>query len=241
MDNVCFSYKRPILENISLAIQKNKFYSIIGPNGAGKTTLLRLLAGLLKPKSGNIFLEKKPISFYSKKQFATKVSLVSKEYIHFDYTVYEIVSMGRYPYKKRFNFSNQDYIKIEQAIKICGLGHLKNENILSLSSGEHQRVLIARCLAQDTPILLLDEAFSNLDLKYILSIIDALMSLNKTIISAFHDIKLARLADYTIFLKNTQIFKIIDKQEILSSRFFEQFYDIDASNLSNIGLNSILI
>lgn len=241
LDNVCFYYTKPILKNINLTIQKNTFYSIVGPNGAGKTTLLRLLAGLLKPKSGNIFLEKKPIFSYSKKQLATKVSLVSQEHIHFDYRVYEIVSLGRYPHKKRFSFSKRDYEKIDEAIKICGLEYLKNENILNLSSGEHQRVLIARSLAQDTPILLLDEAFSNLDLKYILSILDALMSLNKTIISVFHDIKLARLSDYIIFLKNAQIFKIINKRQTLSSSFLEQFYDIDTSKLSNIGFSSILI
>lgn len=234
LDNVSFAYKNPILENISLTIEKNRFYSIIGPNGAGKTTLLRLLSGLLKPNSGEILLESKPISSYSKKQLAQKVSLVSQEYIHFDYTVYEIVSMGRYPYKKRFSFSKENYIKIDQAINICGLDYLKKESILSLSSGEYQRTLIARSIAQDTPILILDEAFSNLDLKYILQILDSLLSLKKTIISVFHDFRLALCADYAIFLKNGKIFKITNKQEKFSLDFIEKFYDIDTSKLSHI-------
>ncbi|HEX13382.1 MAG: ABC transporter ATP-binding protein [Desulfurella sp.] len=234
LNNISFSYTKPILENITLNIQKDKFYSIVGPNGVGKTTLLLLLAGLLKPKSGNILLENKPIDFYSKKQLAKKISLVSQERIFFDYTVYEIVSMGRYPHKKRFYFSIQDCIKIDQAIEICGLSHFKNESILKLSSGEYQRVLIARSLAQDTPILLLDEAFSNLDLKYILTILDALISLNKTIISVFHDLRLARLADYTIFLKNAKIYKIISKSEPISPVFLEQFYEIETSQFYNI-------
>ncbi|MGC9257406.1 ABC transporter ATP-binding protein [Desulfurella sp.] len=237
MNNVSFAYKNSVLDNINLTIEKNKFYSIIGPNGAGKTTLLRLLSGLLKPTSGSILLENKTIFSYSKKHLAHKVSLVSQELIHFDYTVYEIVSMGRYPYKKRFSFSKENYIKIDQAINICGLNDLKGESILKLSSGEYQRTLIARSIAQDTPILILDEAFSNLDLRYILLILDSLLSLKKTIISVFHDFRLARCADYSIFLKNGKIFKVIKKEEALPIDFLEKFYEIDTSSLSHIDID----
>ncbi len=241
LDNVYFAYKKPVLENINLYIQENKFYAIVGPNGAGKTTLLRLLSGLLKPTSGNIFLYKKPIGFCSKKELAKNVSLVLQEFIRFDYSVLDIVKMGRYPHKKRFTFSKQDYSNIDLALKICSLEHLKNESILNLSSGEYQRTLIARSIAQDTKIILLDEAFANLDIKHILSILDALLSLKKTIISVFHDIALARLADCAIFLKQGRILKIIPKQEPLQSDFLEQFYEINTSNLSHISFDFIKI
>jgi len=238
---VYFAYKKPVLKNINLYIPENAFYAIVGPNGAGKTTLLRLLSGLLKPTSGNIFLYKKPIGSYSKKELAKNVSLVLQEFIRFDYSVLDIVKMGRYPHKKRFTFSKQDYANIDLALQICSLEHLKNESILNLSSGEYQRALIARSIAQDTKIILLDEAFANLDIKHILSILDALLSLKKTIISVFHDITLARLADYTIFLKQGRILKIIPKQEPLQSDFLEQFYEINTSNLSHISFDLIKI
>ncbi len=241
LDNVCFAYKKPVLENVSLHIRENTFYAIVGPNGAGKTTLLRLLSGLLKPISGSIFLEKRLIGSYSKKELAKKISFVSQEFIRFDYSVFDIVSMGRYPHKKRFTLSKQDYISIDLALKICSLEHLKNESILNLSSGEYQRTLIARSIAQNTKAILLDEAFANLDIKHILSILDALLSLKKTIISVFHDVKLARLADYAIFLKNGHILKIINKQEPLHPDFLEQFYEINTSNLSHISFDLIKI
>lgn len=235
---VSFSYnERSVLKNINLEIEEGKFYSIVGPNGAGKTTLLYLLSRSLKPQMGQILLNNKSLDSYNRKQLAKQVALVSQEHINFDYTVFDIISMGRYPHKKHFSFSIEDTIKIEQAIELCDLKYLKNKNVLNLSSGEYQRVIIARAIAQETNVLLLDEAFSNLDIKHLVTILYNLISLKKTMISVFHNLALARSADYTIFLKNGSIASIAQKNQRLSSDFLVDFFEIETDKLSKINLN----
>ncbi len=211
--NLCFSYDDiKVVDNISLDFEKGKFYSILGPNGCGKTTLLDLFIGHLKPDSGAIMLKDRSLSDFSRRDIAKRIALVSQDYsINFPFTVKESVMMGRHPYISRFsNPCIEDTKIVQEIMKKTGIENLKNRKITELSGGERQRCIFARALCQDTPLLLLDEAFSNMDIKHSLSLLDIvkneIKTKNKTIISVFHDINVASMwSDYLIFMKNGQI------------------------------------
>ncbi len=159
-----------VLEHINLDFQKGKFYSILGPNGCGKTTLLDLLIRHLIPDSGHIFLNGKELASVSRKEIAKNIALVSQNYnINFPFTVKEIVMMGRHPYIPRFSHpAEKDIDLVDSIMEKTEINSFRNKRITELSGGERQRSVFARALCQDTPWLLLDESFSNMDISHTL-------------------------------------------------------------------------
>ena len=157
---------RIILDNISIKFPEKKFIGIIGPNGAGKSTLLKNIYGVLAPSSGDIFIDDKNIKRINRKERAKKIAVLSQEDREdFDFSIEEIVEMGRYPHKSIFeNYSNNDREIALTMLKKVGMENYIGRNFNELSGGEKQRVLIARALAQDTPILILDEPTNHLDI-----------------------------------------------------------------------------
>ncbi len=211
--NLCFSYgDTDVLKNINLDFEKGKFYSILGPNGCGKTTLLDLFIRHLEPQSGIILLKNKNLSDFSRRDIAKNIALVSQDYsINFPFTVKEAVMMGRHPYISRFsNPCTEDTRIVEEVMEVTEIASFKNRKITELSGGERQRCVFARALCQDTPLLLLDEAFSSMDISHSLALLDIVKNeintKDKIIISVFHDINFASLwSDYLIFMKNGKI------------------------------------
>jgi len=211
--NLCFSYDDlKVLKNINLDFEKGKFYSILGPNGCGKTTLLDLLIRHLTPEAGFIKLKGRKISDFSRRDIAKEIALVSQNYdINFPFTVKETIMMGRHPYISRFSSPGAEDIRIvEKIMAETGVEEFKNRKITELSGGERQRCVFARAMCQDTPLLLLDEAFSNMDISHSLSLLNMVKNQvkmkNKTIISVFHDINFASMwSDYLIFMKDGRI------------------------------------
>ncbi len=198
VENLGFDFaQKTILQKLSFNIKKGTFLGIIGPNGAGKTTLLNLLCGLLKPKTGSIKIDSKPVKSYQIKELAQKIAVVRQEFVPvFDFSVTEIVTMARTPYLSSFAFPSENDEKIiNEALELTDATQFKDRLLGSLSGGERQRVFIARAIAQDTPILLLDEPTSFLDMKHQVGIYDLLkevqISKNKTIAAVTHDINLA--------------------------------------------------
>jgi len=198
VENLSFSYcASMILKALSFEVMPGMFLAIAGPNGAGKTTLLNLLCGLLSPKAGSIKIEAADIESYSTKKLAQKVAVVRQEFVPvFDFTVTEMVSMARTPYLGTFGFeSKADKKIVAEALETTDTIQFASRPLGSLSGGERQRVFIARALAQDTDIMLLDEPTSFLDLKYQVGIYDLLKSTQlekgKTIVAVTHDINLA--------------------------------------------------
>lgn len=235
IENLSYTIGRnTILSDISLNIKKGDFISIIGPNGAGKTTFIKLITNLLKPSSGNIFIDGLNIKNYKNKDLAKKLSYIPQTInIYYDFTVEEIVLMGRLPYLSFFeDYSNDDYKCIDSAMKSLDILHLKHRSISTLSGGELQRVFLARALAQNAKILVLDEAMSELDIGHQISIIDYLKKLqqdnNLTIISVMHDINIAfQFFDTSIVLQKGVLRAMGNNSEIITEKLLKDVFDIN--------------
>jgi iron complex transport system ATP-binding protein len=197
--NLSFAYAphSRILEDVSFDVGAGAFLSVAGPNGAGKTTLLNLLCGLLGPQAGSIMIDTAPIQSYSARKLAQKIAVVRQEFVPvFDFTVVEVVSMARTPYLGTFGFDGKiDRDAINQALEATDTAQFARRSLRNLSAGERQRVFIAKALAQNTAIMLLDEPTSFLDLKHQVGIYDLLkaaqLEKGKTIVAITHDINLA--------------------------------------------------
>ncbi|MHC4071144.1 MAG: ABC transporter ATP-binding protein, partial [Planctomycetota bacterium] len=170
VNNLSFGYtpQSRILENLSFEVMPGAFVGIAGPNGAGKTTLLNLLCGLLSLEAGSIRIDAVDIESYSVRELARKVAVVRQEFVPaFDFTVEETVMMARTPYLGTCGFEGKaDREIVTEAIEATDTARFASRPLGNLSGGERQRVFIARALAQDTEILLLDEPTSFLDFKH---------------------------------------------------------------------------
>jgi iron complex transport system ATP-binding protein len=158
--NIAHRYdEKEVLKNISLNVFNGEFLGIIGPNGSGKTTLLKILSRGLRPSSGEVYFNGKNIFKLHSKYVAGNIAIVPQEEpIIFPFTVSEIVMMGRNPYIKRFSWeTKEDELIAKDCMEMADVYHLKDRYIDELSSGERQRVIIARGLAQKHKIILLDE------------------------------------------------------------------------------------
>ncbi len=231
LKEVGFAYnKKDVIKELNLTCQEGEFIGVIGPNGAGKSTLLKLLCGILKPRKGKIFLYEKDIGDMGHREIARLIGFVPQE-THFtlNFPVEDVVSMGRFPYLNPFQrLSRQDREAIEKAINQATITEYRNRPVNSLSSGERQRVVIARALAQQPKILLLDEPTSHLDLHHQYRIMELLDDLNKkgmTIIIVNHDLNLASLfCGRLVLLNKGTIWATGSAREIINTRTLREVY-----------------
>jgi len=236
LHDVWFSYKTPpVLEDITLLIKKGKFYGLIGPNGSGKTTLLDLLAATARPEKGTIFFKDKLISTYQKKELACMLALVPQDFtLGFDYTVFDVVLMGRHPHIPRFsNPSPEDLALVDDALEIMDITVLRNRPVTDLSGGEKQRVVVARALAQNTDVVILDEATSNLDIRHTIEIMrifyKRVTQKEITVIAAIHDLNLAAsFCDELIVLKDNKVAATGPVVEVLTQQLVKETFGVDS-------------
>jgi iron complex transport system ATP-binding protein len=234
IQNAFFSYNtKEVLQDISFSLKQGEFLGIIGPNGAGKSTILRLICGILKPGKGMITILGEPIERIEPKELAKKIAFVPQE-THFalDFTVEDIVMMGRYPYLKAFQRENKiDYQARDHALEYADVQTFRKRMINSLSSGERQRVVLARALAQEPAILILDEPTSHLDLHHQYAIMELLKKFNKegmSIIVVNHDLNLASLyCERLILMHQGKIFAQGSPGELINERTLKQVYQTD--------------
>lgn len=223
--------KEPVIKGISLDIGKGDFIGIIGPNGSGKSTLLRLISRVLSPRQGSITMGERDIAAINLKEFCRKVAFVPQDtLISFSFTAWEIVLMGRIPYLKRMQAeSKNDFSIAENSLLLTDTRHLKEKQINELSAGERQRVIIAKALAQEPELLLLDEPTSHLDIGHQVQILDLLKKLNRahnlTIVMVLHDLNLAsEYCGRIILLDDGKIFKEGTAADVLTYQNIETVY-----------------
>ncbi len=227
VENVSYEInKRTLLKNVSFSMRCGEVVAVLGANGAGKSTLLRMLSGEKKTSEGNILLNGKCISRYSASELALKRAVMSQHnVVNVDFLAREIVMMGRYPHYQN-NPAVNDLDIVAKMMEICGVTHLEDRSILSLSGGEQQRVQLARVLAQiwDCPgaLLLMDEPVSAMDLQYqqqTLAIVSAMARKNFMVIAVLHDINLAaQYADRLLMLKNGRKWNDGTPAEVLNTK-----------------------
>ncbi len=242
--NLKFGYRegQEIIKNLSLKFDDNKITSIIGSNGSGKSTLLMLVARILKNYQGDIFLNGKNIREYSIREYARNISVVhQRNQVYNDLDVKTIVGYGRLPYSSYLQrFSKEDFEIIEEAMNITSLTSLKDRELRTLSGGQQQRVWIAMALAQKTPIILLDEPTTYLDIKYQIEILNLVRDINMnsktTIIMVHHDINQAiNYSDKLIGLKDGSIVFDGAPKDVITCESLKELYSHD---LEVICLNS---
>ena len=203
-----------IAENLNLNLQSGKLIALIGANGIGKSTLLRTLCGIQKPLSGSVLLNDKDILKYEPLSLAQNLSLVLTDKLPpSNLTVFELVALGRQPYTNWLGkLSDIDLEKVNHAMKLTQIQHLSNKKHHEISDGQLQKVLVARALAQDTPLIILDEPTTHLDLLHKVSIFKLLKELseatNKCILFSTHDIDLAiQLSDEMMVMTENEVVK----------------------------------
>ncbi|MBC8312783.1 MAG: ABC transporter ATP-binding protein [Candidatus Cloacimonetes bacterium] len=232
--NISFEYDvSPILNDISIKIEKCDFVGIIGPNGAGKSTLLKCLSGFLDVKKGGIFISNKELEKYKKIELAKLISIVVQQpYFEFDFKVKDIVLMGRFPYLKFWqNFSKNDEIASEKTLEELELSHLSNRHLSELSGGEFQLVMLARALNQNTEILLLDEPATHLDIHHQIRIFSTLKELHitqkKTILAISHNINLAaEFCDKILILSEGKVADFDSVKNVIVENKLSKVYQV---------------
>ena len=221
-----------VAEHLHFHLKKGTFVSLLGKNGIGKSTLLRTLSNVQKPLLGNIFIDQKNLTHFSNQQLAASISLVLTERLpESQLTVFELVALGRQPYTNWVDHLTAfDIEKIETAMSLTEITHLSTQRYYELSDGQLQRVLIARALAQDTPLIILDEPTAHLDLHHTLQIFKVLKKLvtetSKTILISTHEINLAiKFSDEIALMTENSFHKDTPKKLIENNLFDALFSD----------------
>ncbi|MET0195617.1 ABC transporter ATP-binding protein [Rhodococcus sp. RS1C4] len=233
-DNVTIGYdKRVISENLSVEIPDGKFTVIVGPNACGKSTLLRALSRLLKPEAGTVLLDGKAISSYPAKEVARRLGLLPQTSIAPDgISVADLVARGRYPHQKLIKqWSRDDEAAVVFAMNATGVTELSGRLVDELSGGQRQRVWVAMVLAQQTPLMLLDEPTTFLDIAHQIDLLELCSQLNReqgnTMVAVLHDLNHAcRYADHIIAMKNGEVVTSGRPAEVITAELVESVFGL---------------
>jgi iron complex transport system ATP-binding protein len=233
--NICFRYAaKPVLEEVSFALEAAQIVAMIGPNGSGKTTLLKMLNATLFPNSGQVLIEGLDTRHWPRQAIARTVAIVPQESpAIFPFFAEEIVLMGRFPYLRSLAFEDKkDYRIVQDVMARTDSLSFAHRRFNELSAGERQRVLIARALAQEPKILLLDESTVFLDLKHQAQFLSLLRELSRkqhlTVVFVTHDLNLAaQNADQLLLLYNGKKYAIGTPADILTAQNIKEVYDVD--------------
>jgi len=223
--------QRKVLINLSFSVEKGDFFIIIGPNGSGKTTLMKLMAGILRPQSGQIDIRGRPHRSYTPRALARAVAFVPQRLpVVVPFTVGEAVLLGRAPYQGVLGIERQKDLEVAQkAMQFTEVDHLAGATLNQLSGGEQQRVFIARAICQEPEIMLLDEPTASLDLAHQVKVMDLMERLKIetgiTVVMVSHDVNLAAMySDQILLLKNGEVVCLGMPSDVLSFRKLEETY-----------------
>ncbi|OPY11394.1 MAG: Hemin import ATP-binding protein HmuV [Syntrophaceae bacterium PtaB.Bin038] len=233
VDRVSFKYgEQWVLRGIRFEVEKGDFLGVIGPNGSGKTTLLRVIDGILKPQEGEVRLEETEIGRLRREALARSVAVVPQYLaLAFPFSVEEVVLMGRSPHLGRWRFEGEKDLRIaREAMMMTDTLGLAARDMGSLSGGECQRVLIARALAQEPRLILLDEPTAFLDIRHQADFFDRIRALNRerelTVIAVTHDINLAaHYCGRVILLKDGRIEAAGPVESVITEEHIRKAYE----------------
>jgi len=251
---VSFSYARQrgtgtaVLDRVSLAVGRGEVVGLLGPNGSGKTTLLKLIAGILRPVSGDVRLDGSPVASMARRELARRIAVVPQEtHAAFDFSVLDIVLMGRYPHLGPFALEGASDLAIARdALAATGSLSLASRSFATLSGGEKQRVIIASALAQASDMLLLDEPTTALDLGFQLEVASLLRRLNRdrgtTMIVSTHDLNLAAsLCGHIVLLKGGAVVAQGPTAGTLTTANIRTLYGIDSDVQFHAGAGHLTV
>jgi len=240
VDDVCVEFgDATVLRDVSLSVGEGSFLALVGPNGAGKTTLLRTLNGLLEPTAGRVTVDGADVTGLSARELARRVATVPQEnHLGFDFDARSIVEMGRTPHRTRLGGASEgDREAVERALDRTETAALADRPVGELSGGERQRVLLARALAQETPVLVLDEPTASLDINHqlaTLSLVRGLVDEGRTAVAAIHDLDLAaRFCDRMALLADGELLTVGTPGAVLTSERLASAYGVPTAVREN--------
>jgi iron complex transport system ATP-binding protein len=232
-----FSYykKNKVLNSLNMEVSKGERIGILGSNGCGKTTLVRILSGVLRNYKGRILINNKDLKEYSYRDLSKIVAVVPQNFsIPLEYKVQDIILMGRFPYTSTFRgFSKSDYDIVERIIDELDLHGIRNKSFSKISGGEAQRVVIAKALAQEPEILILDEFAAHLDLNHKKNLMDIINNLQDiTLIGVYHDINLSiNMVNKIYFIKEGEILYSGSIENMINKDIIREVYNVDVNIL----------
>ncbi|AEA34113.1 ABC transporter ATP-binding protein [Hippea maritima] len=232
VESVCFTYgNKRVLENISFIVENGSFFCIAGPNGAGKSTLVKIVGRALRPSCGLVKLKSKDIWSFDAKSFAKAVAMIPQSPFYNFLRIREFVLTGRIPHFSVFQFrqTKKDKEAVDTALSLCGLDGLADEFMHKISGGERQLVFLARALASNPEVLIMDEPLSNLDINnqekilYLLKYLKVKFGL--TIVGVLHDLNIvSEFADRVLVLKDGQVKALGKPSEVINGELINKVY-----------------
>lgn len=232
-----FAYDRKqVIRGLDLTVSSGRLTAVVGPNGSGKSTLLDLMAGFREPTAGSVRLLEKGIADYGQQELSRTLAMAPQDYrFKFPFTVCEAVLMGRHPHIPRFSAPTaEDRERVDAALRVMDLEPLANRPLSELSGGERQRTVLARTLAQQTPVLLLDEPTSSLDIRHTLAALHEFRRLaadeGRTVVLVAHDLNLAAsFADELVLLSAGSVHARGDVRETLTPDNVRTVFGVECS------------
>ena len=246
VNSISFRYHEDwVLQDVSFRVEKGEFVGVIGPNGSGKTTLLKILYRLLSPQKGEILFDLVPMRKMDRNDIAKRIAVVAQEtQLLFPFSVLETVLMGRSPYLGHLMFESEKDLEIaKKAMEWTKIFPFSERPMDELSGGERKRVFIARALAQEPEVILLDEPTANLDIHHQIDFLDLILTLNRerglTMVMASHDMNIAsEFCDRLILIQDGRVYKMGTPQEVITKENIESVFGcevwIDQSPVSGM-------
>ncbi len=235
LDGLSAGYqKQVIVDDISLTIPHGKMTVLVGANGSGKSTLLGTIARMLKPLGGSVLLDGKAIHQQPTKAVSRQLGILPQSpLVPEGLTVFELVSRGRFPWQSFMRqWSEEDELAVLEALHLTGTAEFAHQTVDSLSGGQRQRCWIAMALAQQTPVILLDEPTTFLDLRYQVEILELLQTLTRdhgrTVVVVLHDLNFAvNYGDTLVFLKQGRLQGVIHEGDSCTPALIKNVFDVD--------------
>ena len=218
------------LQISSLTIDKGEKVALMGENGCGKSTLINLLAGLIEANKESVFYQGEPLEKITHSKRAHLFSVLPQfSDISFPFSVFEVVQLGRFIHMTEADFQQEDRDKTQKQLALLDIAHYKSRRFTALSGGEKRRVMIARVLNQEAPIIFLDEPNSSLDVRHTLEIFSHLQQLPQTVITSVHDVNLAhRYFDRFLFFKKGELIFDVPREGV-TAQLLSEVYDVSVS------------